>query len=318
MVLSFALPVLAAPDPDPKKPAAKNAAEPADPAEEEAEVTEFDSALFLKRPRKLTKEMLVQAAAKGWELEEADAAKLKISATAKSGSIRYQGVTFEVTSEAEPWLEDQDQIIKETSDRQMRAMLRRVTSHLAIRIQNKFKTEDDLEVARENQIRLLGALVNPADTLAIYDDDTGDFNYIDEEVMEAIAGDDPYSAFEINVAPGAEQIEAESPAHQAAVAEAKRRWPEFAKAFRDFGEELGPYLVKATFGEGPQQERLWCEMISLRPGKIIAVLRNDSTHQPNLTKGEQVQFPVDQLLDWTYPSEEGDLIGAFTLDLPAP
>jgi uncharacterized protein YegJ (DUF2314 family) len=47
------------------------------------------------------------------------------------------------------------------------------------------------------------------------------------------------------------------------------------------------------------------------------VLKNDPAHQPNLAKGEQVEFPLSQLTDWTYPSEEGDIIGAFTVDLPA-
>ncbi len=309
LLLGCIAPVIAAPEDDPQEPAAE------EPAEEEA--TEFNCALFLKRPRKLTKEMLVQAAAKAWEMEEGDAGKLKISVTAKAGTIRYQGVTFEVKSEATPWLEDQTQIIKETTDRQMRAMLRRVTSHLSITIQNKFKDDDDLGLAQENQVRLLGALVDPADTLAIYDDDTGDFNYIDDEVMEAIAGEDPHSAFDISVAPPPEKLAVESPVHQAAVAEAKRRWPEFAKAFRDFGEERGPYLVKASFGEGQKQELLWCELISLRPGKIIAVLKHDPTYLPDLAKGEQVEFPLSQLTDWTYPSEEGDIMGAFTVDLPA-
>ncbi len=289
------------------------AAEPeAEAPVEEAEA--FSYALFLKQPRQLTKDMLIEAAAKAWDLKMKDARTLNISLTGNEGEIRYQAVTYQVSAAAEPWLEDQAQIIQETPDRQMRAMLKRVTSHLAVTIENKFKEDEDRDTALENELRLIAALVDRNDTLAVYDDDAGDFNYVDDEVMEALTGDDPHSAFEISVAPPPDKISS-SPAHEAAVAEARRRWPEFSKSFRDYGEERGPYLVKATLGEAGHEEELWCELISLHPGKLQAVLRNESAHA-HLAKGEQVDFPLKKLRDWTYPNDDGDRVGAFTVDLP--
>jgi uncharacterized protein YegJ (DUF2314 family) len=287
---------------------------PQEEAEEAEEVEAYSYALFLKQPRQLTKEMLIEAAAKAWELKMKDARMLQISLTGNEGEIRYQAVTYQISAADEPWLEDQAQIIKETPDRQMRAMLKRVTSHLAVTIENKFKEDEDREAALDNELRLLAALADRKDTLAIYDDDSGDFNYLDTEVMEALTGEDPHSAFEIVVAPAPGTVSA-TPAHQSAMAEARRRWPEFAKSFRDYGEERGPYLIKATLGEAGHEEELWCELISLRPGKMQAVLRNDS-QRAHLTKGEQVDIPLAKLCDWTYPNDDGDRVGAFTVDLP--
>ncbi len=282
----------------------------AEPADEPDKPQDFSYALFLQRPRPLTQDMLVQAAARAWELELPAAQKLKISVSAGTGKVRFQGVTFQITMEGTPWLHDQNDFIQATPDRQMRAMLRLVKAHLAVTIANKFKSDEARDDATDHQLRLAAALIDKADTLAIYDDDTGDFNYPDDEVLAALTGEDPHSAFEIAIPPAPPT--ANSPALQAATAEAKRRWPEFAKSFRDFSDTRGPYLIQAIFPAETPPTWHWCELVNIQAGKITAILRSPS--QPRLTKGEQIEFPLQDLTDWTYPNEDGERIGAWTVD----
>ena len=88
----------------------------AEPAEEPDKPQDFSYALFLQRPRPLTEDMLVQAAARAWELELPAAQKLKISVSAGTGKVRFQGVTFQITMEGTPWLHDQNDFIQAIMD----------------------------------------------------------------------------------------------------------------------------------------------------------------------------------------------------------
>ena len=285
-------------------------------AEENAyeDTATFSYALFLKKPRKLTKESIQEAMQKGWGLEKSAAEKIRITGEKTEFTVRFQGVSYLVESANQPWLEDQEQIIAESGDRRMREMLRSVRANVSVTIDNKFKSEEDLDLALENAVHLLTGLIDLEDTLAVYDDDSGDFNYVDKEVMEALAGDDPLSAFEIEVMPPAVAVDPKNPALQAAVAEAHRRWPEFSKQFRDHGTTRGPFIVKAELGEEGHREFLWCEVMTIMPGKIRAILKSEPTAAVNLAKGDQVSIPLQEITDWVYPDEEGEKVGAFTLD----
>ena len=296
---------------------AEEAAEKSPPAEEaadeEPEVLAF--VLFLKQPRKLTKQGIVAAVTKAWNLTPEAAGKLDLHRKAGNYHFRHENLDFQIESTPEPWLEDQPQIVEESTDLRMKDMLRRVKGHLAISIDNQFKSDDERDAAVTNCLHLLAAFIDFSDTLAIYDDENGDFNYINNEVRDTLAGDDPLASFEVEVTPPVTQIDSQDPAMQAAIAEARRRWPEFARNFRDFSDSRGPFLVKSGFGKAPDQEYMWSEVLEIRSGTISAILKNEPLHQPKLSIGDKVEIPLSTLGDWVYPDEEGAKIGAFTMDV---
>lgn len=282
---------------------------------EETDAGSFSYALFLKAQRKLTRADVEAAMIKTWQLDKESVGKIKLTETASEFTIRFQGASFLIKTEQRPWLEDQKQIIDESSDRHMNAMLRQVTSNLSITVEGPFKSDQALDLANENAVRLLSGFIDLKDTLAIYDDDTGDFNYINQEVVDAMRADDPLSAFTIEVIPPVGNDNLKTPAYLAAVAEAKRRWPEFAKNFRDHGTTRGPFIVKAKFTSGEQSEFLWMEVMGVMPGKITGVLKTSPTKLPMGLEGDQVTVPLTEMVDWVYPDEEGEKVGAFTLDV---
>lgn len=288
-----------------------------DPPEEDQPAT-FSFVLFLKAPRPLTKQSLSTAITKAWKLEPATASKIKFTGGDGEWIVRHQGIDYSVESADTPWLDDQEDVIAESTDHRMRGMLRRVTSYVAITLENSFNSDDELDAAVASALKLLCELIRPEDTLAIYDDDTGDFNYIGPEVTESLLGDDPLGAFEAEVPPPAVVGDAKKPAFAPAEREAKRRWPEFSKAFRDHGAERGPFMIRASLGSEARPVHLWCEVSGISGGKISGVIKGNPDPQSKFAEGENVALPLASLTDWIYPDDEGERIGAFTLDLDAP
>lgn len=287
----------------------------AEPAGKEPEQTKDSHAyvLFLNKPRKLTVESLRAGLAKGWQLTPEVAGKLKIKEAEGEFTVHFQGVDYLVDAAPVPWMEDQPQVIEEATDLRMKEMLRHVTSHLAVTVDHHFPNEGAQQQAADNQLRLLGGLIEPEHTLAVYDDDNGDFNYLNGEVQAALTGENPHECFDLQVTPPAMLIDPQQPAMQAAIAEARRCWPEFAKNFREYSEERAPFLIKSGFGEGTKREYLWLEVFAIQSGKIRASLKSDPSQTSRLSKGEELEIPLSELADWMYPDEDGSSVGGFSL-----
>ena len=122
--------VLRAEDETGKTPASEEA------AEDEPEVLAF--VLLLKQPRKLSKQGIVAAVTKAWQLTPETAGKLDLRKKEGNHLLRHENLEFLIESNPEPWLEDQPQVIEKSTDLRMKDMLRRVKGHLAISIDNHF------------------------------------------------------------------------------------------------------------------------------------------------------------------------------------
>ena len=309
LLLSLCLPLSGAGTDEPAKDISSEAA----PAEEE-EAVYITHVLFLSEPRKSSAAAVKKWAVKALAAEPELAGSVKIEGGEGSYDLLVSGLTIGVEFTTAPWLEDQVQLIHETRDLRLREMLRNTTSAVVLSLEDNFdKDEDSRAEAEDLVLRLLAGFVE-ADTLAIYDDATGDFNYIDQEVLAALAGDDPLSAFEVEVLPPAVQIDRNDPAIQAAIHEARRRWPEFARSFRLTGMDDGPFLVKAEFRDGDEREFMWCEITELRGGDISAILKNDPARVKNVALDDVVKVKLSRIVDWIYPSEDGERIGGFTIE----
>lgn len=284
-------------------------------AEMEEKPTSLSFVIFLNHPRELTQATMLAGVAKGWRLSPEQSAKLKLGQDDHQFTIHYQGTDFLVETASEPWMEDQPQIIEETADLRMREMLRHVTSYLVVTVDNDFKDEDAQQQTVDNALRLLSGFTDAKDTLAIFDDDSGDFNYFNDEVQETLCGEEPESSFAVEVTPPAVTRKPDAPEMQAAISEARRRWPEFAKNFRDYAEERSPFLLQARFGFADKPECLWAEVLSIHANKISALLKSDPSPASSLNKGDTVEIPLSEVLDWIYPEEDSAKVGGFTLDL---
>lgn len=132
-------------------------------------------------------------------------------------------------------------------------------------------------------------------------------------VLEAIlCGDSPLDALQEEVkAPVIGVPDGEVIAH--AIAEARRRWPEFVACFkaREPGDER--FIVKAPFlGEDEQTEHMWLQVFALEPEYVHGHLVNHPMHTTKLKQGSQVEVPVAEVSDWVCPDAQGNALGNFT------
>ena len=118
--------------------------------------------------------------------------------------------------------------------------------------------------------------------------------------------------FAVNQAPVV-QIGEDDPRMQAAVAEARQRWPEFKAAFAA-RQRGGNYAVKAPVTRGGNTEFIWLEVIGLEPEYVHGRLANDPVDLGGLRLGDQVEVRAADLNDWTYRhTEDADPAGLFTV-----
>jgi uncharacterized protein YegJ (DUF2314 family) len=98
----------------------------------------------------------------------------------------------------------------------------------------------------------------------------------------------------------------------AAVAEARSRWPEFLAAYEArTGDPDDVFIAKFPFGQDPHVEHMWISVESIAGDTVSGRMENKPMFQPGLKEGDQVTGSVAKLSDWLYASEKG-AEGGFT------
>ena len=158
--------------------------------------------------------------------------------------------------------------------------------------------------------KMASALVDE-DCVAILAPETGAVNVADEEVIAGLSGPDPLKAIAELVYPAMVDISDDDPRMKAAVAEARRKWPQFVKAFE--GRKEGEiFAVKTPFTEGKDTEFMWTQVTAIEGGAIHGILDSDPVHITRLKAGDRVQVKLEDLNDWNY-IRDGRMHGGFTI-----
>lgn len=116
---------------------------------------------------------------------------------------------------------------------------------------------------------------------------------------EKLAGGDPLSVFSTGQVPVI-QVDSDSPAMAAAVAEARRRWPEFLAAFQASADK-DRFAVKAPVTEAGNTEFIWINVKAIAGDQIHGFLANDPVALGDLKLGAFVSVAVSELNDWVCP-----------------
>jgi uncharacterized protein YegJ (DUF2314 family) len=102
---------------------------------------------------------------------------------------------------------------------------------------------------------------------------------------------------------------------QQAVAEARRRWPEFVGAFESRSTDQ-MFGVKAKFTQGENSEFMWLSVKAVENGVIFGVLDNNPVDLTKPKLGDRVRVNVADLNDWVITTTSGsqpEMIGGFTI-----
>ena len=110
-------------------------------------------------------------------------------------------------------------------------------------------------------------------------------------------------------------VDSEDPAMEAAVAEARKRWPEFVAAFEHRpADDEAPFLVKAPFGEGDAVEFIWVKVTGIENDMIYGTLGNEPVDVPSLQEGDRVTVHTADVNDWLCVKNEQP-VGGFTIQV---
>jgi uncharacterized protein YegJ (DUF2314 family) len=98
----------------------------------------------------------------------------------------------------------------------------------------------------------------------------------------------------------------------AAVAEAKRRWPEFVAAWKNRTPQ-GRFDVKASFADTPggEAELMWVGVQSVDGDAIRGILKNQPRNLKKIKSGDTVTIQSAEVVDFAI-TDRGQSIGGFT------
>jgi len=108
-------------------------------------------------------------------------------------------------------------------------------------------------------------------------------------------------------------VGASDPEIDAAMAEARRRWPELVSAFREHAGER--FAVKYPFPRGPRSvEHVWIAVTAIDEDRVTGTIDNEPVGKIGHELGETVTVPSKDISDWLYHVKgKKDPVGGFTV-----
>lgn len=232
--------------------------------------------------------------------------------------VRLTEGVFAVLVSPRPYIEDPKTFAKASiEDKRLRRVVEDHRGWLSVDLVSATPEEPEGRYLAYDIIGKLLASMSGPDCLAVYAPELRKCNEFDPSLIESLKSGNPLAIFREPTFDPVIEIEEDHPRMKAAVEEARSRWPEFAKAFRDRGEVGGRFIVKAEFSEGEQSEFMWIEVDRIDEDHVFGTLMNDPHELIGIHRGSEVDLPLDRLNDWLFPGEDGEAVGGFTLKVLA-
>lgn len=171
------------------------------------------------------------------------------------------------------------------------------------------------EMPEDEAYQLIGKAIEALadeDTMALFCPQYELFNLWSNDLREVLCSADPIAALDQEHLSPVFQVD--SAELEAAVEQAKQRWPEFVEHFsKRKPDNDEPFLVKAAFDVDDESvEHMWVEVFGIEPKYIHGHLLNEPMNSAKLKVGSQVEVPLEKMSDWVCLDADGNLIGNFT------
>lgn len=221
--------------------------------------------------------------------------------------VKLDAGRFVINSISEPYFKNAYKLADETKDRQLARAIREHRAWLSI---DWAEQEGDLKKAYQQIGKMAAALAGP-DTLAICNPDTDSVLPYDAALAETLKGDDPLQSFVSALTePATIFIRDDDPRLKAAEDEAKKRWPEFVRAFR---EKTGQrFAVKGRLVEGENAEYAWLSISDVDDKLVHGTLANATVDLKGFEFGQDLHIKLDDVDDWLYVGPDKQPQGGFT------
>jgi uncharacterized protein YegJ (DUF2314 family) len=272
--------------------------------------------LLLREPITLTEEDLHGAILSAWGFDigltdEDSKEKGLLVVGMPTSVITREGQLFLVHSVARHYTEDPEQIAAGMKDLRLRQIILEHKAWLSVDV---IRSDAPPEAERVGLYRLMCWLAREFlsnNCLGVYLPETALLKASDEYLVEAMGSDDPLRAISQLADVPVVQAEDEE-LMDAAVDEARRRLPEFVRAFHSRTPDQF-FSVKAPFEDEKHGEWMWVRVLSIAGNTFTGELGNAPVYLKNVREGDIVTVKADEIGDWLYILNEREKVGGFSI-----
>jgi uncharacterized protein YegJ (DUF2314 family) len=208
-------------------------------------------------------------------------------------------------------MDDPDAAADGVTELRLRKAVREHSAWLSVDLLGEVHRSEIAEVY--HVIGKLTAALADDDCLAIFAPATGQLNLYDSDSNRFLCGRDPFELFEVCNHPPVVPVSGNDPRLRAAVAKARKHWPQFVTAFENRRSDQ-TFSVKARIGDESLAEFMWVAVTGLENGWIYGRLDNDPIELESIRCGDRVRVHLRELNDWLFT--DGDHVkGGFTIDV---
>ncbi len=222
--------------------------------------------------------------------------------------IGHAGGFYLVNNFDRPYFEEPDKAAEDCPDQRLKKVIREHRAWLSVDLLRVGKLPDRTTAYR--QISHLVAELAGDDCLAVFCPESGHLNMFDLSLVDELRSENPLEVFQKITQLPVIEVADEDPEMIAAVAEARRRWPEFVTAFAGRQPEQS-FAIKAPITRRGNTEFIWISVDRLEKDQIHGRLDNDPVNLGTLKSGDTVTIPLKELNDWVFNQGE-EVTGLFT------
>lgn len=271
--------------------------------------------MLLREPRSELEDYVLAAAVKeafGIEVtgEPSDDGFVKAGPDGQPTSfVMVEGRVLMVLNVPRPYFQDADEIAEQTSDLRRKKIIKEHKAWLSVDAMMVPEGEDPyLRIGK-----LVAALLDEDDCLGFLVPERSWIIPYDVKHKESLCGPQPLQGMVDEPYIPVVGVADDDPRMKTAVAEARRRWPEFVAAFEG-RQPNQTFAVKAPFEEDGKIEFMWLQVTGIENDMIYGILDNDPISIKKVKSGSKVRIPCQELNDWAY-SEGERLVGGFTWEV---
>lgn len=274
-------------------------------------------ALLLSKPRYLEDKVLAHIVESAWggNYTQEDSPKQDGFVVGESPlyMIKSPMGMFVVHNFSRPYWDEVDKVAMDIPDLRLRKAVQEHQAWLSVDLLGSGDAESGQAASYAAIIRLIEALADET-VLAVTRPATGQMCEWSDDVLEALLRPNGEASFHRSANIPIVEVSADDPAMKAAVAEARRCWPEFVSAFAS-RQPQDVFSVKAPVTRGETTEFIWLEVTGLEPDYIHGRLSNAPLALEGLKLGSQIEVPVSEINDWVCVTGDGGPKGGFTIQV---
>lgn len=208
---------------------------------------------------------------------------------------------FMVNNYDVPYWDDVDAVVEEIGELRLRKRVAEHTAWLSVDWMGASSPETDESEAYAWINRLILELADE-DTLAILRPEAQELNVWTGSLAERLATRDGHLQIAKLDNTPVIPIEDGDPRMSAAVESARERWPEFVAAFERNASGDENFAIKVRLTVDEVTEYIWLDFLGAEPKFLHGRLANDPVDLGTLALGDQVEVPVENLMDWGFVS----------------